>query len=186
MKIFVKKFFFLMIAALFITNNGCDELTTLPIKIPSEPIYFLATGDDDSSFDEGTECLSSSDEWADNVDDIESVEFIEASFWTDSLTTAGLVGDVTLTVREENAAGRLLFDWNYPDLVAADHIGNPLKIDLDEDEIAILNEYLGRYNETGNICFYGSLETTNITGDGPPFTINAHVIFVIEATIKTD
>lgn len=165
--------------------NGCDELNNLPLNIPSEPIYFSSTGQNNFSFDDGTFCLSQSEEWRDNVNDIESVSFVEASFWSDAGTTPGLTGDIKLTVREGSANGTEIFTWNYEGLVAAAHQDSALAITLTEEEKSKMNSYLENFDTLGDLCFYGSLETSNITGQGPPFTVNAHVIFVIEAIVET-
>ena len=131
--------------------------------------------------------MSSSDDWYENVDDIESVQFIGASLWADSLTSPGLVGDLTLTVRENSANGPEIFTWSQSGVVASEYMENPLEITLDETEIESMNAYLNTYQNTGNLCFYGSLTTDNISdSDGAPFTIHFYVIMVVEATINTD
>ncbi len=184
MKIFLNKFLFIIIVVSFFIFNGCDELNNLPINIPSPPIYFSSSGQNNFSSDDGTVCLSGSEEWNDNLDDIESVQFVAASFWSDLGTTAGLIGDITLTLREGSANGPIIFVWSYDNLVAADYQENALEINLSDDQIASMNLYLDTYQNFGDLCFYAILETNNISGQGPPFTINAHVVFVVEAVVK--
>ena len=142
----------LFIATLMLVN-GCDDLNNLPLNIPSEPIYFSSTGQNNFSFDDGT--------------------------------TAGLTGDIKLTVREGNANGKIIFEWEKDGLVTANYLDEAIKIELEPEEIADMNTYLENFDTLGDLCFYGSLETSNITGQGPPFTVNAHVIFVIEAIVET-
>ena len=151
----------LFIASLMLVN-GCDDLNNLPLNIPSEPIYFSSTGQNNFSFDDGTFCLSQSDEWRDNVNDIESVSFVEASFWSDAGTTAGLTGDIKLTVREGNANGKIIFEWEKDGLVTANYLDEAIKIELEPEEIADMNTYLENFDTLGDLCFYGSLETSNL------------------------
>ena len=110
--------------------------------------------------------------------------FVEASFWSDEGTTAGLTGDIKLTVREGNANGKIIFDWEKDGLVTANYLDEAIKIELEPEEIADMNVYLENFDTLGDLCFYGSLETSNITGQALLSQLMT-VVFVIEAVVKT-
>jgi len=185
----MNKFVLAILAASFLFSSGCDELNNLPLNIESNPIYFSSTGNNNFSFDENSFCLSESDEWSENADDIESVQFVSAAFWVDAGTTPGLTGDIQVIVRAAdvfgNPVGLPIIDWAMTGLDATDYPDSTsaFPITLSPTEIDDMNAYLATYKNGDDICFYASLTSSNLTG-GPPYTLNAYVKFVIEAVVK--
>ena len=99
-----------------------------------------------STFDDATFCLSGSEEWNDNVDEIKSAKFITAGFWIESGTTAGLTGDLNVTLQQDGSSGTTLFNLTLPNIIASDYVNNGLVLTLTEAQIQLINLYLSSYS----------------------------------------
>lgn len=181
----MKKIIQFIIAALFIavtlSLNGCDpfESRYITLSIDTELNTFGVGPNITVTSDV---CLSDEDDYNDNRDDIEEIKYVAAAYTTISASN-GLSGtNLTLRVFESDGV-TLLFDYVIPTFVAANYINNPLKIELTQQEINNINEYLKNHQQ--NNCFRAELTVNNAgDNDGPPFFITGKIQFLTEIKLK--
>jgi hypothetical protein len=176
MKNFNKYFFLSLLAFGILVNQGCDILNNYFLNLPLKQ-GITAKGTNITIANSETVYLSDYDAYADNIDNIKSIEYVAAIYRTllrgenptpppDSLNlTRGLVGN-NIEVRVTDGDGNLLFIRNTPTAAADDYIASPDTISLEPTEISLINEYLAAFkdeNKRETLSFTGT-----ITMDGIP------------------
>jgi hypothetical protein len=172
--------YFVAISALLLLNS-CDPFEERYITLALETeLETFGVGPNITISD--NICLSEEDEYSDNVDDIEEIKYVAAAYTTIS-ASPGLRG-TNLTLRVYQSDGvTLLFDYIVPTFVAADYINNPLEIELTQQEIENVNNYLKNHKQDN--CFIAVLTVNNAQdNDGSPFYINGKVQFLTELIIN--
>ena len=111
---------------------GCDELSKLNINVPLD-IIISTSGPNTTITESEFFCLSQYKDWRDNQEDIESANFLEASYWTVS-ATPNLQGDVTITLAVDS--GPPFYTQTIPNVRPADYMGdNPIQLEFTEAQI---------------------------------------------------
>ncbi|MCW8850199.1 MAG: hypothetical protein OQJ81_09510 [Melioribacteraceae bacterium] len=176
------KLFTLIFIAISFLFSSCDELSNLTIGIPLD-IFISTSGSNTTITESEFFCLSQYEEWRDNQEDIESVKFLEASYWTKS-ASPNLRGDVTITLKNQNSQ---IFSYTLSNVRPADYIENPVKIELTQNEIQIFDNLLSNLANM-DACFTTELRVSNITGDkntSGEYELNGQVSIVLETDVKT-
>lgn len=176
------------VSSLFVAS--CDELSSLDVNVPVGK-EFHVQGTDNSITEQETFCLSQFEKWSENVEDIEDVKWVTASYWTlkdtlGNVTSPNLKGNLKYTLKDNN--GFTLFEKNLGNISAADYIGNAYEIELTDTQIEIINTYLALFQDQ-DLCFTGSVTLDNITGDknsNGKYELFCKVELVLETTVKTD
>lgn len=185
MKIFLKKVSLLFLLSSFLMLSGCDQLNNLTLNVPLV-IYFSSSGPNTSPEPaEADFCLSDYTEWEENQDDIESANYLAASYWTLPGCTPNLKGDVSVSLFNN---GGLIFMYSLGNITASDYLENPFELELNQSQIEALNSVLNGMADN-EACFSSSLNITNITGDknaAGNFVLNGKVEIVIETEVKTN
>lgn len=181
MKKIIPIFLLSIFSFILLSFNGCDpfESRYITLSIDTE-LNTFGTGPNISITSDL--CLSDEDDYEDNKDEIEEIKYVAAAYTTISASN-GLTG-TNLTLRVFQSDGvTLLFDYVIPTFVAANYINNPLKIELTQQEINNINEYLKNHQQ--NDCFRAELTVTNAgDSDGPPFFITGKIQFLTEIKLK--
>ena len=160
-----------------VSFNGCDELQTLPLNVPI-PFEFETSGESSSSFNTKTVCISAVDELLENRDEIKEIKFINAAYWTDSVTT-NLSGNLAFSLRTQS--GTPIFSINLPNVSPGDYLNEPLVLSLSGTEIQLLETYLSNF-VNNNECFVATL---NISNTNPAsHRLKGKVELVVEATVE--
>jgi hypothetical protein len=180
MKNIYKKLTFLFIIVSFFAFSGCDELSELTVNVPLE-IVFNTSGNSDSPSNPEYFCLSQYDAWQENQDDVNSVKFLKASYWTVS-ASSNLTADLQFTLSRDD--GTTIFTVTMNNVVAADYLENAYELELSGSEIEALNSYLALMT-SGDECFNSNLSVTNIDGT-LPFQLEGKVEIVLETEVSTD
>lgn len=179
--LFQKTIFTLLTMSVFIFTS-CDELSQLALNIPL-PIEFSARGSNTTISETEQFCLSDYQEWRDNMENVESVKFLKASYWTLDGSTPNLKGNVSFTLLNE--VGNTIFIVDLGNITAADYLSNPFELQLTEDQVAALDDYLSvlAFNDR---CFTSILTVTNVTGDtnmSGERVLNGKVEIVLETDV---
>jgi len=181
MKIFFNKLALLSIFVGFTFLNSCDELNNLPLNIPIR-VNFSTSGSDSQLIENQSFWLSNVQEWRDNQENINSANFVSAAYWTQS-ASPGLQGDINVALADEN--GNLLFSINIPNYKAADNLDTPYTLELSQNQIQALDDYLSTIGNDGNDhSFIASLTISNITGSSTPYSLTGRVEIVLEADVE--
>jgi hypothetical protein len=160
-----------------VSFNGCDELQSLPLNVPI-PFEFEANGNNSSTDESATICVSSVEELAEYRDDIKQIKFLNAAYWTDS-ATPGLSGNLTFSLRTQS--GTPILSINLPNVRPADYLNAPLVLKLSGNEIQLLETYLSNFVNS-NECFIASLNITNTNPSS--HNIKGRVEVVVEAEVE--
>lgn len=161
--------------------NSCDELANLPVNVPIV-VNFSTSGNNTTLEETSTFCLSNYEEWRDNQEDVNGATFVSAAYWTES-ASSGLQGDITVSLSDE--FGNVLFIYTIDDYVASDNIDKPFVLELNENQIQALDNYLSVIGAGENdLCFNSNLTVSNITGNSTPYQLNGRVEIVIEADVE--
>lgn len=166
---------------ILLSLNGCDpfESRYITLSIDTE-LNTVGIGPNISITNDL--CLSDEDDYNDNKDDIEEIKYVTAAYTTISASNGLSGSNLTLRVLQSDGV-TLLFDYVIPTFVAANYINNPLKIELTQQEINNVNEYLRNHQQ--NNCFRAELTVNNAgDNDGPPFFINGKIQFLTEIKLK--
>ncbi len=168
--------FLILIVIVAMLFQGCEILENFFLNLPlKQPITSSGSNTTITEFE--NICLQDYDAYSDNIDEIQSVEYVAALYRTlDSpQLTPGLAGQ-NINVTVVDGDGILIFSQDLPTAVAGDYIDTPYEIELTTSEISILNEYLAQYKENQNLCFTATLTMSNISaGQGPPYTLTGQV-----------
>ena len=164
--------------------NGCEELGNIELNIPLE-ILFTVSGSETSASDKVEFCLNQYQKWQDNRDNIESASYLKAAYWTIDVSPAALKGTISFALKDN--INNILISGTLPNVSPADYIGNPIKIEIGQDQIDAFNQYLGEIMAKEdptcqNKSFNAEFSVTNITG-GTPYTINSKVELVLAAEV---
>lgn len=184
MKVLIKRSITILLAS-FLFFSGCDELNNLTLNVPLV-IEFSSVGSNTSTSDTDFFCLSDYSEWRDNQDDIESANYLAASYWTLPGSTPNLKGNVSVSLFNEN--GGLIFTYSLGNITASEYLENPFELELNQSQIEALNSVLNGMADN-EACFSSSLNVTNITGDKNAqgnFVLNGKVEIVIETEVQTN
>jgi len=185
MKKNIKKIIFTFLATSLIMLTSCDELSQLLLNIPL-PIEFSASGTNTSISETEFFCLTQYSEWRDNQDDIESANFLAASYWTLDGSSPNLRGNVSFSLFD--GFGGLLFTVNLGNITAADYLENPYELSLNADQIQAFDAVLSNLADN-DACFTATLSVTDITGDtnaSGEYVLNGKVEIVLETDVNID
>jgi hypothetical protein len=176
--------FLILITFVALTFQSCDILENFFLNLPlKQPI--TSTGNGPTISETENICLADYEAYEDNIDDIQSVEYLSALYRTldTPQLTPGLTGtEITVELRDGN--NNLLFTKNLPTAVADDYIDTPYELELTAGEIALLNGYLELYKDPdlwNTVCFMATLTVENVSGNtGPPYTLTGQVELLLE------
>lgn len=174
----------LIFGASLLLFTSCDELSQLPINVPVS-IEFTSSGTNTSLTETNYFCLSDYEEWRDNQDDIQSVTFLTASYWTLDGSSPNLRGDLVFTLL--NASGTAIFTFDFGTITAANYEDTAFELQLTAAQIQALDDYLSDL-AVNDKCFQSVLTITNITGDTNiqgQYVLNGKVEIVLEAEVDT-
>mgnify|MGYP003460560098 FL=1 len=160
--------------------NGCDPFDDLYVKMAMGTEFNTPTPVPNISLTQEM-CLSSFDDYNDNVDNLNEIKYITAAYFTlDS--SNGLQGDFRLrSYRTDNNA--LLFDYSFQSFNADIFLDSVLTINLKQEEINNINEYLT--NPKVDKCFRTILDVNNASdNDGAPFQLHGKFEFLTELQVE--
>jgi hypothetical protein len=179
MKIRLK--YFVVITFVGFIHTGCDQFENVFLNLPINK-EITATGNGPDIFERETICFSDYDSFNDNADDIEQIKYVTSAFFTIN-ATAGLQGTGIIATLYQGDGVTPIFSFTMPSAVADDYKNNPLKLELNQQQIDLLNTYLANYQI--NNCFVAELRVENVTGtSGPPYLITGQFEMVVELQIK--
>lgn len=183
MKHIYKTIFILLIFSSTLLFNRCDPFEDffLTMTLDTEiNAYFLGS----NFYGSSDFCLSDFDDYNDNSDNLNEIRYISSAYFTLN-SSSGLKGDTLHLRLYEGDGSTLLIDFKKPNFVADDYINKPLKIDLTNQEINNLNQYLANFKV--NNCFKAYLGITNATSNNLLLSqLNAKVEFLTELKIEPD
>lgn len=179
-KLFKSLFAFLVILISF-ASISCDQFENIFLNLPIKQ-EITASGNGPDISETKAFCLSDYDSYNDNIDDVEAIKYVAAAYFTIT-STADLQGTgITATLYKGDGITPL-FSVTLPTAVASDYINNPLEIELTQQQIDLLNDYLADYQN--NDCFVAELYVANVSGTaGPPYSITGQVELVVELKLK--
>jgi hypothetical protein len=179
-KIF-KSLFPVLLILIVISGISCDQFDNIFLNLPIKQ-EITASGNGPDIFETESFCLSDYDSFNDNIEDVESIEYVSAAYFTIT-STSGLQGSGIVATLFKGDGVTPLFTVNLPTAVASDYINNPLKIELTQQEVDVLNAYLADYEN--NDCFIAELRVANVSGTvGPPYYITGQFELVVELELK--
>lgn len=127
-------------------------------------------------------CLNDFEDYTDNVDDLESIQYLSAAYFTTEASN-GLKGDLRLRLYQDDGT-TLLCEVNIPDFSADDYLTTPLPINLTEQEINKINTYL--LNPKQGKCFKAELFVNNVSdNDGLFYQLHGRVDFLTQLKVKS-
>lgn len=175
----------LFITALFtvLLVNGCDPFDDVYLKLAMDMEFEMTDGFGSDIFipTDSLICLSGFDDYEDNKDKLEEIRYVTAAYMTIN-ATPGLQGsNLTLTVYEGDKITPI-FTYVVPTFVAANYINNPLKVNLNQQQIDDLNLYLRDPQE--DKCFFATLQVSNVTASATPYSMQSKLEFLTELKIK--
>lgn len=180
MKSFYKISGSIIILLIAFFTNSCNPFDDVYVKLALDSeLNTLGTGSSISIT--SNVCLSDFDDYEDNKDNLAEIKYVSSAYFTLS-STEGLQGDfLTLRAyRSDNSS--LLFEFVVPNFVAADYVNKPLQIELTQDEINNLNEYL--LNPKDDKCFTVELQVSNVQPSNVIYYLNSKVQFLTEMKIQ--
>lgn len=181
MKKFIKSSLLAFTLITSIVMNGCDVFENFLFNVPLS-YQFESSGL--SLFDSGSACLEEDDTFNDVKDKINSITFVEGYIAVLNINPPEIQGNATLTLRGgSDQSGPILIQYELNNVRPADYPPeSPLKLDLDQAQIQIVNDYLA--NESNPRCFFGTFEVTDIQNGGTSnsITIRLDVLFNVDAT----
>ncbi len=175
-------FITLLFAGSLLLNSGCDVINsfeTLPINIPiSLPVSISGNGDDLSETQNF--CLENFPDFNEYQSDIEDINFVELSFRTKSFSPTNLRGNISFELMD--ASGNLIFMDELNNISPAEFEENPYVLQLSDEEINLMNQYL---DSDGGTCFTGkvNLQITDGSGDNELVGI-IDIVFEAETKIE--
>lgn len=179
----MKKLLSIFLVSGIIAFSSCDTIDSfesLPLNIPiSLP---LSVSGSNNQLDETQYfCLQNFSEFTKYQDDIDDLNFVEASFRTNSFSPSDLRGNLMLELKDAN--GTTIFMNKLNNVSPGDYVDTPYIIQLSESEIDLMNAYLD--SDGGlNSCFTGtvSLEVTQGSGN-KNFIGIVDIVFEAETSI---
>lgn len=181
MKIRLKYFLAVLITLVGFIYTGCDQFENVFLNLPINK-EITAAGNGPDIFERETICFSDYDSFNDNADDIEEIKYVTSAFFTIN-ATSGLQGTGIIATLYQGDGFTPIFSFTMPSAVADDYKNNPLKLQLNQQQIDMLNNYLANY-QTNN-CFVAELRVENVTGtSGPPYSITGKFEMVVELKLK--
>ncbi len=161
--------------------NGCDPFDDFYLTLAMNTEFNTGAPVSDVTLPADF-CLSKFDDYNDNSENIEEIKYISAAYITME-SSNGLQGDFNLKLYRTDT-NILLFDYTVPSFKADSSILNPLLIDLSQEQINNINEYL--LNPKVDKCFRAVLKVNNATdNDGAPFQLYGKIEFLTELKIKS-
>jgi len=165
--------------------QSCDILENFFLNLPMKQ-SITSTGNGPTISETESICLGDYDSYSDNIDKIQSIEYVAALYRTldTPQLTPGLAGQ-NIIVEVVNGNGVPIFTRTLPSAVAADYIDTPYKVELTTSEIALVNNYLAQYKVNNNLCFSATLTMNNISaGQGPPYTLTGEVELLVKLEVS--
>lgn len=163
-----------------LVEQGCDILSNLFLDQALKQTI-VTSGSSSTISKSETFCLSDYDAFDDNVDNIESINYVSAAYFTETYSP-GLQGS-NIMVTLYAGDGSTIFQVNVPFVSADQFVNNPFSIVLNDAQIALFNQYLADYDN--NDCFSAELTVQNVSdNDGAPFSLTGRVEFIVELEIK--
>lgn len=179
----MKKLNTLVLGSLFLALliiNSCDPMDDVYLTLAMETEFNTEAPVPNVSLTEDL-CLSDFDDYNDNSDNINEIKYITAAYFTIDPSN-GLKGELRLRLYRTDT-NTLLVDYTDQSFNADSSLINPLKINLDQDEINNINAYL--INPKVDKCFRVVLDITNASdNDGAPFYLHGKVEFLTELKVE--
>jgi len=178
-----KLLFTLLLAGSVFVNSGCDVIEsfeTLPINIPISLPVNISGGDDNLSETQSF-CLENFPDFNQYQDDIEDVNFVELAFRTKSFSPSNLRGNISFELMD--ASGNLIFMDELNGVSPAEFEENPYVLQLSDEEINLMNEYLD--SDENGTCFTGRVNLQITEGSGNN-SLTGIIDIVFEAETKIE
>ena len=180
----MKKLKKLFIALLFIfpliTITSCDPFDEIYLKLAMD-IEFSTPGFGPEFEITETFCLSDFEDYNDNKDNIEEIQYVSSAYITIDATSGLSADSLTMTLYQEDGA-TILFDYTIPNFVAEDYINNPLEITLTQQQIANMNAYLT--DPQVDKCFVATLAASNVQPSTTQYFLTSKIDLLTELKIK--
>ena len=174
----------ILITVVLVSFQSCDILENFFLNLPMKQ-SITSTGNGPTISESESICLEEYDSYSDNIDEIQSIEYVAALYRTldTPQLTPGLAGQ-NIVVTVVNGNGIPIFTRTLPTAVAADYIDTPYKIELTTSEITLVNDYLAQYKVNSDLCFGATLTMNNISaGQGPPYTLTGEVELLVKLEV---
>ena len=170
---------FVIVAAL--TEQGCDILNNLFLDQALKQTI-ETTGNNSDIQNSKPFCLSDYDAIDDNIDNIVSITYVSAAYFTESYSE-GLTGQNIVATLYAGDGVTVIWQVTIPFGVASDYVNNPYEIVLTPEQVAAFNSYLANYENDD--CYIAELIVQNVNdNDGPPFSLTGRVEIVVQMEIQ--
>lgn len=167
--------------------NGCDQLENFEVNIPIE-VTFHVSGDNAADASETiTFCLNQYDEWNDNKENLQSVKYLKAAYWTMGYSPAALMGTISFALYDNS--GTLLISGTLPNVSPGDYINSPLEFELTSIQVEAFNTYLSEIrNSEDPSCMVPSFTAvgsiTGVSGTTGLYDLAGKVELVLAAEVS--
>ncbi len=178
----MKKLNTLVLGSLFIALlviNSCDPMDDVYLTLAMD-LKFNTEGAGSNIAITDTLCLSDFEDYKENKNEIEEIRYVTSAYITINATSGLQADSLKLVLYQED--GTPLFQYIIPIFVAADYLGNPLEIELSQQEISNINAYLTNPQE--DKCFIGKLTARNVQPSSSLYFLESKLDFLTELKIK--
>ena len=183
MKTFSTPLFVICASIMMLGLNSCDILEQLFVNLKlKETITAQGNGPNISEIIE--DCLSNYDAYDDYRDEIMSLKYVSAAYYSEDFTP-GLTGTNIIATIYNGCTFAPIFQVFLPTANAADYVDNPFEFELTSEEIAAFNQFLADYNNCD--CFFAELLVEQVSANsGPPYFLDGTVEIIIEIEAKVN
>jgi hypothetical protein len=179
MKKFIKIILPVIIILTLLFAYSCDPFDDLYLTL-SMNLEFNTSGNSTTIFLPASLCLSDFEDYRDNKNNIEVINYISSAYLTLNATT-GLQGDNLRLTFYQADQSTVLFQYTQSHFAAAEYINNPLEIALTEQEKINVNNYLK--NPQVDKCFYATLEISNVSSASQNYSLNSKMEFLTQLKV---
>jgi len=170
-----------IIASASVALNSCEPFEDTYVKLAMDTELEEQVAGVDNIKITSDFCLSEFDEYNDNIDQIEEIRYVESAYFTLE-GPADLSGDNLKLRLFESDGTTLLFEFVLPNFIAANYVTKPLILNLSEEEIAAVNNYLLNYKVDD--CFKVEMSVENVKPVNQIFKIKSKVELLAEIKVK--
>jgi len=170
---------FVIIAA--ITEQGCNILSNLFLNLPIKQTI-ATSGSDNVIFETESFCLSDYEAYNDNVDEVQSIKYVAAAYFTESYSPSDLNASNIVATLYASDGFTVIFQVFIPYAEPDDYVNNPYEIELTPEQIALFNQLLADYEN--NDCYTAELRVQDVSGSSTPYQLTGRIEIVVELEIK--
>ncbi|MDT3695067.1 MAG: hypothetical protein ROY99_01670 [Ignavibacterium sp.] len=166
--------------ALLFLVNSCNPFDDIYLNLDMDTEFNITAAGSEISIQKDF-CLSDFEDYGDNKDHLLEIRYISSAYLTIN-STPGLQGSNLVLTLYQADGSTVLFKYTVSPFIAGNYKGNPLKINLTQQEIDNINLYLK--NPKVDKCFVAKLELSNVTASAMPYQLECKTEFLAELKIE--